>query len=254
MSETESLSESLASITDDILNEEDAYITEQNNNIKEDKYGDDKTFESWGDNNIFFPIASKLVVPLRNLNLTPNHITYLSTIFTFLTIYFLEQNKSLDATISYASGYILDCIDGKMARKYNMATKYGMALDLVSDNISNGTLIGYLINKYGIYNYNIIIILFMSFMISVSYGLNEAILCYKETNDDNFYSKRVKELKGETDIIFTLFLTITNMSYTSYKLFFPTYNEEKIYSWLKILKNFGPGNYCLVMCFVLLNL
>ena len=195
-----------------------------------------------------------MVDPLRNLNLTPNHITYLSTLFTFLTIYFLEHNKPFDATISYASGYILDSIDGKMARKYNMATKYGMALDLVSDNISNIALISYLINKYGIYNYNIIIILFMSFMISVSYGLNEAILCYKETGNDNFYSKRVVELKREKDLIFTLFLTITKMSYKSYKLFFPTYDEEKIYSWLKILKNFGPGNYCLVMCFILLNL
>jgi phosphatidylglycerophosphate synthase len=141
-----------------------------------------------------------------------------------------------------------------MARKYNMATKYGMAIDLVSDNVSNIVLIGYLINRYGIYNHNIIIILFMSYMISISYGLNEAIACYKETGNDNFYSKRVTELKGETNFIFTLFLTITKMSYSSYKLFFPTYNEDKIYSWLKILKHFGPGNYCLVMCFVLLNL
>lgn len=257
----QSLSESIESIKNEIIDDDnnnfEPNLSTQINyaevsSNKEDKYGDDETFESWADNNIFFPIATNLVDPLRSLSLTPNNVTILSTIFTFLSIYFLHINEKSYASMAYFSGYLLDCVDGKMARKYNMSSKYGMALDLVSDNISNISLIAYLINRYGFTNHYVLIIIFMSYMISISYGLNEAIASQKATGDDNFLSRREKELKSEKDYIFTLFLYITKASYRSYRSFFKEYNEETIFKWLSVLKHFGPGNYCLLVSLILL--
>lgn len=255
------LSESLESIKSEMFDEmtdtENASVNTSYENIpqnKEDKYEDDNTYESWGDVNIFFPIATKLIEPLKNLGLTPNHVTYLSTIFTFLSIYYLEAGDKMLSAMAYFTGYTLDCVDGRMARKYNMSSKYGMALDLVSDNVSNLSLIGYLISKYGPTNEYILLILGMSYMISVSYGLNEAIASYKKSGNDNFYERRLLELKEEDELIFKLFLMITKTSYFSYKQFFPKYDEEKINKWLKVLKHFGPGNYCLMVIYVLINI
>lgn len=222
------------------------------NKKAEEKYGDDKVFESWADNNLFFPLATRLIDPLKNIGLTPNMVTYLSTIFTFLSIYYFNLDNRIYATISYLIGYLLDCVDGKMARKYKMTSNYGMAIDLVSDNVSNAVLIGFLIQKYGFDNYYVLFLIFMSYMISISYGLNEAIDSYKTTGNDNFLERKEKQLEKEKDILYDLYLLIIKMSYHSYKSLFPKYNESKLFSWLHILKHFGPGNYCLLVSAILL--
>lgn len=263
----QTLSENIESIKNEIINDDnnnfDTYLFNHHKiNYNEEplliptniehKYGDDTVFESWADNNIFLPIATKLVDPLYNLSLTPNNVTVLSTIFTFLSIYFLHNDKNLYAVIAYFIGYLFDCVDGKMARKYNMSSKYGMALDLVSDNVSNIAIFAYLINRFGLTNKFVLVIIFMSYMLGISYGLNEAIVSHKTTGNDNFLQRRELELKSEKDYIFTLFLYITKISYRSYRSFFKEYDEEKIYKWLSILKHFGPGNYCLLVSLILL--
>ena len=215
------------------------------------KYGDDEVYESFADNNIFFPIAEKSLEPLKSLEMTPNQITYISTFFTFLSIYYLHKNEHVNASLSYLMGYIFDCIDGKYARKYKMGSQYGMVIDTVSDNISNLVLIIYLIYRMKI-NGTILLIIFMSFMLSISYGLNEAISSYKETKNDNFYERRKKELKNETGLIYKIFLYIIKTSYQTYRMLFSEYDEQKINKWLKTLKVFGPGNYCLMISIILL--
>jgi len=230
-------------------------IINMNNNSElkvfnsESKYGDDEKFEPWSDLNIFFPIASKLVDPLYNLGLTPNMVTILSTIFTFLSIYFLHLDKRIHAVISYFIGYILDCVDGKMARKYNMRSDLGMALDASSDIISQTFLIGYLLLTRKFNTKNIIfftIIIFICYIFSVGYGLNEAIASYEATGSDNFYERRRKQFEGKgcglERVLYDLFLKINELNYKVYRSCFPTFNKEKIFSKLKIFKNFGPGN------------
>lgn len=230
----------------------DFYKNFNNNSNKESKYEDDEMYESWADVNIFFPITSNLVDQLRNMGLTPNHVTYLSTIFTFLSLYYFYLDNRVNSMIAYFIGYTLDCVDGRMARKYDMGTKYGMALDLVSDNVSNFALVSFMIRRYGFSNSYLIILSIMTYMISLSYGLNEAIASHKALSNDNFYERRLEELKNEKGILFDLFLFITKMSYNTYRVFFKEYDEDKINNWLKILKHFGPGNYCIVVCLIIL--
>jgi phosphatidylglycerophosphate synthase len=245
----QSLSESIESIKNEIINEtnKNYYI-----NYNENKYKDDNQFESNIDNMIFIPIANKLIEPLQNLSLTPTKVTVLSTIFTFLSIYFIYQNEKLYAALAYFTGYLLDCVNDKMLQKNNITSKYDMALNLVFNNISNIALFTYLINRFGLTNKYVLIIIFSTYMLGLNYGVNEAINSKKTTGNDNFLLRRMSELKNEKDYIFTLFLYITKLLFRLYKSFFKEYNEELIFNWLPILKNFSPGNYSLLVSIILL--
>ena len=91
-------------------------------------------------------------------------------------------------------------------------------------------------------------------LLSLSYGLNEAIASYKATGNDNFMERRQKEIGSTSNILDNIFLIITGLAYSSYKTFFPIYDEDKINNWLGILKEFGPGNYTLLVAFIIFNL
>lgn len=231
---------------------------------KDKKYTDDTKYESYADNNIFFPLAKRLVDPLHNIGLTPNMVTILSTCFTFLSTHFLRNNKNILAMSSYLLGYTLDCVDGKMARKYSISSDIGMALDMVSDNISNIYIIIFILYYYKLNTKNIaflIILAYMSYMLSVSYGLGEAISSYDATGSDNFYDRKIKQLDGGNKgtncferILYKIYLFIIKISYSSYRKEFPVYNEELINKKLESLKEFGPGNYCLVFSIIILFL
>ena len=236
---------------------------------KEDKYGDDELFESWSDNQIFFPIGKQLVDPLYNLGMTPNMVTSVSTFFTMYSIYLLHQEKRAYACLSYLLGYLLDCVDGRMARKYSMSSDVGMALDCVSDNISNFILFGYILLTRPFNQKTImfmILIIYMSYMLSISYGVNEAISSHDATKDDNFYNRRYQQLKNKLssednsaksvgkaeELLYLLFLIITNISYSTYRKQFYDYDRNKLTDKLKTMKEFGPGNFCLVVAISLL--
>ena len=229
----------------------------------ESKYGDDEKYESYADVKIFIPIATEMIDPLHCMGFNPNMVTGFSTFFTLLSIYFLHRDKRVYACCSYLFGYMLDCVDGRMARKYSLGSNLGMALDCVSDNISNIALFGYIIMNRPMNN-NIIIVLIvlgiLILLVSISYGINEAVSSYNETGSDNFYQKKLKQL-GNLDqycyhekIIYKIYLQITSISYESYRKVFPTYDIEAINKKLEVLKHFGPGNFCLFIGILLLKI
>ena len=250
--------------SNDLYNNNNPYSLDNTNNDDninkleysddDQKYGDDEKYEPVGDNYLFFPLANKLTTPMKNAGLTPNMVTFLSTCCTLLAVYFIYKENLPYAATAYLIGYLLDCVDGKMARKYNMTSQYGMALDLVSDNVTNFILLTVIVYKYGYFNWFVPCIFIMTGMISLSYGLNEAIASYEVTENDNFLLRRQIEIGETDDILFNLFLFINGLSYSSYRNFFPDYDEENINKWLSTLKEFGPGNYTLFIAFVILNL
>jgi phosphatidylglycerophosphate synthase len=215
------------------------------------KYEDDSLFESFADNKIFFPLSDLLIDPLKKAGFVPNQITYLSTICTVLAIYYITIDEYHFAMISYGLGYLLDCVDGRMARKYKMTSKEGMILDLVTDHISNLCLMLYLVHKYGFYNWRNIMLAGFTLMITLSYGVNEAIYCYKKNKHDDFLKVREEEIGTSHEILDNLFLFITARAYATYKTIFPEWDEEKLFKWLPLLKEFGPGNFAVVVLYIL---
>ena len=225
----------------------------------EDKYGDAEQYEAWADNKILIPISTRMVDPLYNLHVMPNTVTIISTLFTFYAIYALHNNNKPLAGASYFLGAIFDSIDGRMARKYNITSHFGMVLDVVSDNVSNLVLFIYILlfhNTGTYFSIFVIFIIFMTFMLSLSYGLNEAYALYKKVGTDDFYKYRVDEINKLklSGIIYDIYKNIISSSYTIYRKFFPEYDEDKIIKYLKLLKEFGPGNYCFLVSIIILFL
>jgi len=68
-----------------------------------------------------------------NLGFTPNMVTTLSIIFGLFTAYQIMQNRLWLAAICWLISYYLDCVDGKLARKYNMVSKFGDMYDHIGD-------------------------------------------------------------------------------------------------------------------------
>ena len=217
---------------------------------KEDKYGDDSIYESWSDNYIFNPIGAKLVYPLRCLGFNPNKVTFLSLIFSLLASYFLYIDKKIYSIIFYLIGYILDCTDGKMARRYNETTKFGIIFDLATDKITNGILFLILLKKLGISSYIFILFVF-SYMLGIAYGLNEAISVKSKTGDDNFSKYNHDLLKEMKNPLKYIYLLVTDMSYSTYRRFFPKYDKKRINKWLCYLKHFGPGNFNVLVSLII---
>lgn len=234
-----------------VSSEEKKPFSEEKKLYNMSKYEDDSLFESFADNKIFFPLSDLLIDPLKKAGFVPNQITYLSTICTVLAIYYITIDEYHFAIISYGLGYLLDCVDGRMARKYNMTSKEGMVLDLVTDYVSNVCLMLYLVHKFGFYNWRNIMLAGFTLMLTISYGVNEAIDCYKKNKHDNFLKVREAEIGRSNEILDNLFLFITARAYATYKTIFPEWNEENLLKWLPLIKEFGPGNFAVVVLYIL---
>ena len=234
---------------------------------KLDKYGNDDEQEAISDIHLFFPLADCLLKPLHKIGLTPNGVTLLSAVFTLAGVYYFYYNKMIYAYLFYLLGYLMDCIDGRMARKYNQGSILGMILDTVTDNVTNLPLIIIFITKtiksYGTNNFSTrIILLFLivvvTYVFSAVFGVNEAIQSYEKTKDDNFHNNKIKILKDtkyHNSFIGKLFLSVYDISYKSYRKLFPEKinknNLQALKEHLLSLKEFGPGNYCLFLTFMM---
>lgn len=64
---------------------------------------------------------------------TPNMITTLSNVFGILAAYLIYKRKFGIAAIAFLLAYVLDCLDGYVARKYDMVTVFGDLYDHFSD-------------------------------------------------------------------------------------------------------------------------
>ena len=178
-------------------------------------------------------------------------VTLLSTISTLCSIYYLNIDNFKNFSILYLLGYFFDCIDGRLARKYNQGSIFGMVFDSSSDIVTNYLLlITYIFKFYkkDNFKYLLSILIAVSYKISVNYGINEAMECYKKNQHDNFYKYKRKVLKGFGSNIFKLiikniYLFIHKVSYISYRKTFPKYNHKDIVNELKKTKEIGFGNY-----------
>ena len=138
-----------------------------------------------------------------------------------------------------------------MARKYNLGSTFGMVLDSSSDIVTNFLLLVTYISKFyrkNNFKYFFTLILLVTYKITVNYGINEAMECYKKNKHDNFYQYK-KELLKDFDtstfklIIKNIYLSIHKTSYLSYRKTFPKYDHQKVIKELSKTKEIGFGNY-----------
>ena len=94
-------------------------------------------------------IAEKLAPVLHKLGHTPNIVTTYSLISSVISLYSLYHGKFLAFVIFSVFGYIFDCTDGYMARKYKMETKFGDFYDHFTDSATNIAWIYIVLQRYG---------------------------------------------------------------------------------------------------------
>ena len=123
-------------------------------------------YENPIDNMIYKFIVVPLSPHLHNLGFTPNMLTFMSAMTQFYSIYCLQNNEFHLFSIFYILGYIFDCFDGYIARKYDQVTNFGDLFDHVTD-IGAVSLLAYVaFQKWGIHcNYIIYLFYLCSFLL-----------------------------------------------------------------------------------------
>lgn len=216
------------------------------------KFGNDKIYESPFDTYIFIPIAEKLVDPCYNIGLTPNMVTTLSKIFETLAIFFVIILANKLACLTYLVGYIFDCVDGRLARKYNMCSNFGMMYDFNSDMIAHFILFLVLLTKNGFYFSHVFLLFIIIQPGNMWYGLVQAINAVSKHHNDNFYEHLQVQLKNEKPEWFVkMFLMFHKSAYDNYKLLLSTYDDKKAHEYMKILQYLGPGTPVMFITLIL---
>jgi|APSaa5957512576_1039674.scaffolds.fasta_scaffold95545_1 phosphatidylglycerophosphate synthase len=218
------------------------------------KYGNDYKYESPIDTRIFFPISDLFMDSFRKIGFTPNGITLLSTILQLLSIYYFVKHKPLISTTLYLLGYIMDCMDGRMARKYNMYSKIGEVFDMVSDNVVNYLLLYFLYKKLnGLQNKKFLLIFSLGILLSLYYSHVEALSCVKQNTEykDDFYKMKYDKFKD--GLIYIPYLILQKLTYITYRSVQPSFNVERLDKTIGVLKYFGPGTFTCFIAYFLYN-
>ena len=83
--------------------------------------------------NYILDLADKTAPIVYKLGMTPNMITTLSIIATIIVVILLFKAKWYWAAFFVLIAYFFDCLDGHLARSYNMITVFGDYYDHISD-------------------------------------------------------------------------------------------------------------------------
>ena len=85
--------------------------------------------------NLLYNVVEVVAPTFYSLGFTPNMITTLGNICTIIAIYFFLQQKYKMSAVFFFLSYFFDCLDGYIARSYNMVSEFGDFYDHISDAV-----------------------------------------------------------------------------------------------------------------------
>ena len=104
----------------------------------------------------------------------------------------------------YLFAYFCDCLDGFMARKYNLETKFGDYYDHITDIFQTVIVLFIFIYRYSFLNFRktVIFTLFLMILFSITQGCQEKLMG-KNTSDIIGVTKKMcsKNFKRQIDFI-----------------------------------------------------
>jgi hypothetical protein len=84
----------------------------------------------------------RLVIPVAlRLGLSPNQVTMIGAAVSLLTAWLFLNGSLAIGGLLFFIWYVIDCIDGKIARITNRCTQFGYWLDVFSDRLGTGIVI-----------------------------------------------------------------------------------------------------------------
>ena len=161
-------------------------------------------YENPIDNFIVFELCEPISDYLYNKKITPNMITTVGFISSLLGSYSLYNYKIYHFIPLYLFSYFCDCLDGFMARKYSLETKFGDYYDHITDILQMVLILFILVYRYNAFNNTKIIIFTLILMIiySITQGCQE-ILMGSNTSDIIGVTKKMcsNKIKAQIEII-----------------------------------------------------
>jgi phosphatidylglycerophosphate synthase len=136
--------------------------------------------------NLLIDLSEELVPFLKNTGHTPNIITTYSFICGITSVYYLYYKNVNLFALFFLLSYFFDCVDGHMARKYNMTTEFGDMYDHFTDIVIIIALLYVIFLRYiSVITPSVILFLliFLSFTL-VHLGCQQKI--YNNTKDIKF--------------------------------------------------------------------
>lgn len=174
--------------------------------------------------NLIYKIVEYVAPTLYEYGFTPNILTTIGNINTLIFLYFMLNYQFQLAAFFFLLSYIFDCLDGYIARLYNMESKFGDWYDHISD-LTKTLLLFYTLltinKKWGIYA--LIIIFIFSILLYIQ-------ICHQEI----YYDKPEK-----------------SQSLNMLKFFNCGANKYNVHEFLKITKYFGSGTMNLIMLIII---
>jgi phosphatidylglycerophosphate synthase len=83
--------------------------------------------------NLIYIVVEYTAPIFHSIGMTPNHLTTVSNLFGIASAYLIVKHNFEIAAVLFMIAYIFDCLDGYVARKYDMVTKFGDVYDHASD-------------------------------------------------------------------------------------------------------------------------
>ena len=83
--------------------------------------------------NVIYVGVEAVAPAFYNWGWTPNMITTASNVAAAISVYCIYQRKFAASAALFLLAYFFDCLDGYVARKYNMVTVFGDWYDHISD-------------------------------------------------------------------------------------------------------------------------
>lgn len=151
--------------------------------------------------NILYKIIDGQLDLFKKLNLTPNLLTTVSLVSGLGSVYLLKNNNYKLSALLWFISYYFDCTDGKMARKFNMTSKFGDLYDHGSDTIKHILLfyVIYSILKDDKNFKHILIIFLLIFILSMAQLGCQEKLTKKITKKDDSPTLQITETLVITD-------------------------------------------------------
>lgn len=220
-----------------------------------DKYNN---FESAFDNHILYPLADKLIPILHDYELTPNWITTISSLFTIFSALLILKRQYILASLSYLIGYFFDCMDGRMARKYNQSSLFGEAYDFTSDTITTAIVVLALIysSRKNIKLYQIALIGLFFFMISFWFYNVETYHSLTKTGNIDYIEIKQKRFDEQEHIslmsdLYFYFLKQNKESMDKVVEYLGGF-EKQFETSKKFLSYIGSGHSVLFLCIIII--
>lgn len=102
----------------------------------DDVYETRKRRDSWWTVYFVDPVACRVALPVANhTRITPNGLTVLSLVLGVVSAACFASNQLIAGAGFFYLSFMIDCVDGKIARLKGTGTPFGLWLDYVGDRI-----------------------------------------------------------------------------------------------------------------------